>query len=125
MHDSVREIALDLVRGDGRRLPVLVNAKLERDEAGRPRVVRIAVFDATERRGYERELLRAKEAAEASEERARELARTLQQTLIPPTPAGDPATWTWRRRTTPPARGSRSAATSTTCSRSVATTGWW
>ena len=86
MHDGVREIALDLVRGDGRRLPVLVNAKLERDEDGRPRVVRIAVFDATERRGYERELLRAKEAAEASEERARELARTLQQTLIPPSP---------------------------------------
>ena len=36
MHDGVREIALDLVRGDGRRLPVLVNAELERDEAGRP-----------------------------------------------------------------------------------------
>lgn len=86
MHDRVSEIALDLVRGDGRRLPVLVNATLERDEDGRPRVVRIAVFDATERRGYERELLRAKEAAEASEERARALARTLQQTLMPPTP---------------------------------------
>ena len=90
MHDSVREIALDLVRGDGRRLPVLVNATLDRDGEGRPRAIRIAVFDATERRGYERELLRAKEVAEASEERARELARTLQQTLMPPTPPSIP-----------------------------------
>ena len=86
MQGSAREIALDLVTADGGRLPVLVNATLDRDETGRPQVIRIAVFDATERRQYERELLRAKEAAEAAEERARTLARTLQQTLIPPTP---------------------------------------
>jgi sigma-B regulation protein RsbU (phosphoserine phosphatase) len=86
MHDNVREIALDLVRSDGRRLPVLVNATLDRDADGQPRVIRIAVFDATERRQYERELLRAKESAEASEALARALARTLQQTLIPPSP---------------------------------------
>jgi sigma-B regulation protein RsbU (phosphoserine phosphatase) len=84
MHGSVREIALDLVRRDGRRLPVLVNATLDRDEEGHPRVIRIAVFEATERRRYERELLRAKEAAEDAERHARRLARTLQQTLIPP-----------------------------------------
>jgi phosphoserine phosphatase RsbU/P len=86
MQGSVREIALDLVKGDGRRLPVLVNATLDRDEEGHARVIRVAVFDATERREYERELLRAKESAEASEEHARALARTLQQTLIPPSP---------------------------------------
>jgi sigma-B regulation protein RsbU (phosphoserine phosphatase) len=86
MQGRVREIALDLVRADGARLPVLVNAVLERDGGGRPVLVRLAVFDATERREYERELLRAKERAEASEERAQLLARTLQQTLIPPAP---------------------------------------
>ena len=86
MQGSLREIALDLVRKDGRRLPVLVNATLDRDEHDTPKVIRIAVFDATERRGYERELLRAKEQAEESEARARALARTLQQTLIPPLP---------------------------------------
>jgi sigma-B regulation protein RsbU (phosphoserine phosphatase) len=84
MQASVREIALDLVRGDGRRLPVLLNAVLSRDADGRPAVIRIVVFDATERRGYERELLRAKQRAEESEARARSLARTLQATLIPP-----------------------------------------
>jgi sigma-B regulation protein RsbU (phosphoserine phosphatase) len=47
-------------------------------------VVRIAVFDATERRRYEQELVRAKQRAEASEERARALARTLQSSFIPP-----------------------------------------
>ena len=86
MGGQAREIALDIVRGDGSRLPVLVNAVLERDDAGGPRVVRIAVFDATDRREYERELLRAKERAEASEARAKTLAQTLQETLIPPTP---------------------------------------
>jgi sigma-B regulation protein RsbU (phosphoserine phosphatase) len=86
LHDHVREVALDLVRADGQRLPVLVNASLARDEDGKPRAIRIAVFDATERREYEQELLRAKERAEASARRARDLARTLQQTLIPPTP---------------------------------------
>jgi sigma-B regulation protein RsbU (phosphoserine phosphatase) len=84
MQSSVREIAVEVVRRDGSRLPVLVNASLERDPEGAPRVVRIALFDATERREYERELLRAKERAEESEERARRLARTLQQTLVPP-----------------------------------------
>ena len=85
MHDTVRELALDLRTADARRLAVLVNATLVRDDAGQPRLIRIAVFDASERRRYERELVAAKERAEASEERARTLARTLQQTLIPPT----------------------------------------
>jgi sigma-B regulation protein RsbU (phosphoserine phosphatase) len=86
MSDSVREIALEIVRADGTRLPVLVNSVLDRSESGEPGVIRTAVFDATERREYERELMRAKQHAEESETRARTLARTLQETLIPPTP---------------------------------------
>ena len=86
MQGSAREIAFDLVRRDGTRVAVLVNAVLDRTAAGVPVVVRAAVFDATERREYERELLRAKHRAELSEQRAVTLARTLQQTLIPPTP---------------------------------------
>ena len=84
MRGMVREIALDIVGADGRRIPALVNAVLERDATGTPVVVRAAVFEATERRQYERELLRAKQRAEDSEAEARLLARTLQQTLIPP-----------------------------------------
>ena len=86
LQGTVREIALEIVTADGTRLPVLANASLERDEAGEPVVVRIVLFDATERRQYERDLLNAKQRAEASESRARALAMTLQQTLIPPNP---------------------------------------
>jgi phosphoserine phosphatase RsbU/P len=86
MHGSAHEIALDMVRGDGSRVPVLVNAVLDRDADGRPHVIRTAVFDATQRRAYERELQLQKERAEAAEVHAVELARTLQRTLLPPTP---------------------------------------
>lgn len=86
MQDYVREIAFELVRADGSRLPVLVNASLDRNSAGAPSVVRIALLDSTERRAYERELLAAKQAAEESERRSRALAETLQRALIPPVP---------------------------------------
>jgi sigma-B regulation protein RsbU (phosphoserine phosphatase) len=84
LHGSAREIAMDLVCADGHRLPVLVNAVLERNAHAQPRIIRMAVFDATHRREYERELLLSKARAEQSEAQARALAQTLQQTLIPP-----------------------------------------
>ncbi len=86
LQGHAREIALELVQADGGRLPVLVNSVLERLDDGAPAVVRTAVFDATERRAYERELLQAKRRAEESEAHATDLARTLQKTLIPPAP---------------------------------------
>jgi sigma-B regulation protein RsbU (phosphoserine phosphatase) len=84
MQDAAREIALEIKHRNGERVPVLVNSAVERDAGGAPVLVRTAVFEAGHRRQYERELLRAKQRAEASELRATELARTLQQTLIPP-----------------------------------------
>ncbi|HVL52506.1 MAG TPA: SpoIIE family protein phosphatase [Actinomycetota bacterium] len=86
MQGTAREIALEVVKAGGERLPALVNSVLERDDQGAPLVVRTAVFDATERRRYEQELVLAKRRAEDSERRARSLVRTLQQTLIPPEP---------------------------------------
>lgn len=86
MQGLAREIALEVVRADGRRLPVLVNAVLDRDEDGHAIGTRVAAFDVTERRRYEQEVLAAKRRAEESEARAVHLAQTLQQTLIPPTP---------------------------------------
>lgn len=86
MQGSAREIALDMVRADGSALPVLVNAVLVRTAQGEPHVIRTSVFDATDRREYERELLRARERAERSEARAQVLAQTLQASLIPPAP---------------------------------------
>jgi phosphoserine phosphatase RsbU/P len=86
LQGQAREIALDLVRRDGRPLPVLVNAQLVRDPAGVPLLVRAAVLDATQRRSYEQELLLARRRAEESERRARDLVRTLEQVLVPPSP---------------------------------------
>ncbi|HET8614637.1 MAG TPA: SpoIIE family protein phosphatase [Actinomycetales bacterium] len=91
LQGHVREIALELLRRDGRRLPVLVNAQLVRDERGTPLVVRAAVLDASERRAYEQELMAARRRAEESEARARDLVRTLQQVLVPPAPPTVPA----------------------------------
>lgn len=84
MQGTVREIAVQLVCQSGRRLPVLVNSMLTRDAAGAPRLIRTAIFDATERRAYEEELLHARRRAEESEARATALASTLQATFLPP-----------------------------------------
>jgi sigma-B regulation protein RsbU (phosphoserine phosphatase) len=84
MQGHVREIAVELVCEGGARLPVIINAAAKTDDAGAPVVVRVALFDATERRRYEQELLEQRRRAEASDERATALARTLQQSLLPP-----------------------------------------
>jgi PAS domain S-box-containing protein len=65
MQGEVSEIALELVRADGGRLPVLLSSRLSRDESGAPRIVRTTVFNASDRRRYERELLHARADAEA------------------------------------------------------------
>jgi len=64
MQGFVNEIALDVVCRDGRILPVLVNARERRDRDGSPLFNRMTLFDATDRRRYERELLLARRKAE-------------------------------------------------------------
>ena len=70
---EVREVSLAVRCADERELPILVNAAMVTDADGRPRAVRTAVFDATERQDYERQLLLARRDAEASEARVRVL----------------------------------------------------
>ncbi|MCU1481917.1 MAG: sensor diguanylate cyclase [Subtercola sp.] len=65
----INEIALDLQLPDESTLSVFVNAAVD-DSAVVPSI-RFAVFDATVRRNYERELLAARRAAELSEKRVR------------------------------------------------------
>ncbi|GHF20029.1 histidine kinase [Amycolatopsis deserti] len=83
MQSEVREIALDLVAADGSRLPVLVNSTLRAGPDG-VTGIRTTVFDARNRRAYERELLRARQEADTERERLARLSRTLQETLLPP-----------------------------------------
>jgi PAS domain S-box-containing protein len=78
MQGFFNEVALDLVRANGSRLPVLVNAVERRDEAGRVRFIRVTVFNASDRRRYEQELLEARRAAEQASAELRELNLTLE-----------------------------------------------
>lgn len=88
LQGRAREIAVDIECASGDQLPVLLNLlRVEGPGTGRS-VVRIAVFDARERRSYERELLAARRAAETAAETARHLAETLQRTLLPPSLPG-------------------------------------
>jgi PAS domain S-box-containing protein len=64
MQGSIYEIAFDLRCGDGRTLPVFVNAVQYCDAAGTPLVIRTTIFDARDRREYERELQLARNKAE-------------------------------------------------------------
>ncbi|MEY9212493.1 SpoIIE family protein phosphatase [Thermobifida halotolerans] len=84
MQGEVGGIALDLRTAAGDRLPVLVTSTVRADADGSPLLVRTTVFDARDRRAYERELLRARREAERERERLQRLAATLQQTLLPP-----------------------------------------
>jgi phosphoserine phosphatase RsbU/P len=84
LQGTVREIAVEVVCAAGERLPVLLNA-VRSTAPGRAVRTRIAVFDARERRSYERELLAERRRAEQAAEEARRLAATLQRTLLPAT----------------------------------------
>jgi PAS domain S-box-containing protein len=68
MQGSVKEVAFDLACPGRDALPVLVNAAMKRDASGKSRLVLVTVFDATDRRQYERELLLARRRAEQAAE---------------------------------------------------------
>jgi serine phosphatase RsbU (regulator of sigma subunit) len=97
MQGSVREVALEIRCADRSRLPVLVNSVLRTgDGAGRPAVICTTVFNATDRQGYERELLLARDRERASRERAEQLqqqmadiAHVLQRSLLQGVPLED------------------------------------
>jgi PAS domain S-box-containing protein len=78
MQGFFNEVALDLVGQGGKVLPVLVNAIERRGSAGEVRFIRITVFNALDRRRYERELLQARRAAEAASDGVRKLNLTLE-----------------------------------------------
>ncbi|GAA0992120.1 diguanylate cyclase domain-containing protein [Subtercola frigoramans] len=73
----VQEVALDLLLPDRSILSVFVNAVV--DTAADEPLIRFAIFDATGRRNYERELLGARRTAESSEARLRILQRAATQ----------------------------------------------
>jgi PAS domain S-box-containing protein len=67
MQGSVRGIAVDMICADDRRLPVLLSSTLKMDADGQPLLSRTTVFNATDRREYERELVRERQRAEQAD----------------------------------------------------------
>lgn len=75
MQGSVREIATELIRADGTRLPALISSTVRRDSSGQPDLIRTIVFDAADRRRFEQELVHARQ-------REHETAHRLQQSML-------------------------------------------
>jgi diguanylate cyclase (GGDEF)-like protein/PAS domain S-box-containing protein len=82
MHGAVKGIVLDLMCPDGRTLPVLAHAAVRNGPDGRPLLIHMTLLDATDRRGYERELLTARKVAERSDRRVRILHRVVAETAV-------------------------------------------
>jgi PAS domain S-box-containing protein len=64
MQGFVQEISFEMVRKDKTRLPILINTKQIRDENGKVQINYSTVFDVSQRKSYEKELLIAKRNAE-------------------------------------------------------------
>ncbi|MEU8951069.1 SpoIIE family protein phosphatase [Streptomyces sp. NPDC048489] len=92
MQGDISGIALEIKHADGGRIPVLVSSVVKHGTMGEPLLVRTTLFDARDRRAYEEELLRGRNAAEtarqqAEDDRARlqDALAVLQRSLLPDT----------------------------------------
>ncbi|MFF6814151.1 PP2C family protein-serine/threonine phosphatase [Streptomyces sp. NPDC012403] len=92
MQGHLGGVALEMRTASGSRLPVLVTSTVRSSDSGEPMLIRTTVFDATDRRAYEKELLRARRAADEARKQAetdrealREALTVLQQSLLPAT----------------------------------------
>lgn len=79
MQGYFNEVALDLVGPDGRRLPVMANAAERRTSDGGVQFTRITLFQAADRRRYERELVDAKNTADRARKELEELNKSLEE----------------------------------------------
>jgi PAS domain S-box-containing protein len=66
MQGFVKEINYDFLRKDSSSFPALVNTQQIKDKEGKLLLYRTTVFDISDRKKYERELLAAKKKAEAA-----------------------------------------------------------
>lgn len=81
MQGFAHEIAFDLLRADGVKLPVIASAAEKRDGEGRHLFTRLTLFQSVDRRLYERDLLEARIRAEAEAKSEHEIATLREQFL--------------------------------------------
>lgn len=74
IQNLVNEINFDHVRKDGSRFPALVNSNVINDSNGRLLAVNATVFNITDRKKYENELLESKKIADAARSKFESLA---------------------------------------------------
>ncbi|MFI2791447.1 PP2C family protein-serine/threonine phosphatase, partial [Kitasatospora sp. NPDC018614] len=72
MRGELGGIALEMKTAGGGRLPVLVSSVVKHSRDGDPLLIRTTVFDASDRRAYEEELLRRRQDAEQAHREAEE-----------------------------------------------------
>jgi PAS domain S-box-containing protein len=75
MQGFLNEITLDLLGNDGRVVPVLIHSEAVKDSTGDVLFIRSTLFNISDRRKYERELLSERRRAEQSEQRFKVLSQ--------------------------------------------------
>ena len=78
MQGFANEVALDFQTSGGGRLAVLLNAAERRDASGKVVLIRAVIFQATQRRHYERELVNARRTADQARAALQGLNATLE-----------------------------------------------
>lgn len=89
LQGHVKEIACDLLRPGMDKLPVLVNAVQVTGPSGGPTSIRFTVFDATERRRYEADLL----AARRRSDHFKTIVQASADSILSFDPSGEIKTW--------------------------------
>lgn len=79
MQGFYHEVALDMIRADGTKLAVLANAAERRDKDDNLLFTRLTIFQATERRRFERELVDAQAGERRARKELEELVTSLQE----------------------------------------------
>lgn len=79
MQGHVHEIALDLLTAGGEKVPTIANAAEKREADGNHRFTRLTLFRAVDRRIYERNLIEARDEAEAESNAHRQAALLREQ----------------------------------------------
>lgn len=88
MQGFVNEINFDIRRADGTQFPSLVNSMAIQDKNEKIRAVNVTIFNITDRKKYESELLNAKREADTEKKRFELLANNTPDIIFTATPDG-------------------------------------
>ncbi|RYE58831.1 MAG: PAS domain S-box protein [Sphingobacteriales bacterium] len=88
LQSHVNEISFDFVRKDGSKFPALVNSSVFKDEHNKLMAVNATVYDITDRRKYERELLQAKRVADTERTKFELLSNFIPEMVFTTDPTG-------------------------------------